>query len=119
MLTGDELTAMREELELTLADQCVITRASTVSDGQGGGSATWATAGTVYCRVDLRARGAVEDTRADRLASQSEWTITFPYSTDVRVTDRLTVGTVLYEPYEVRAPKTWELSRRVLAKVIA
>lgn len=111
---------MRDEIELTLPDVCVIQRATNFSDGQGGQTEAWATASTTSCRVSPAGRSAVEVARADRTAAVGDWIVTLPYLSDVTVEDRLLVnGTTTYEVTGLRAPRSWELSRRVECKVIS
>lgn len=118
MVTSDEIAQMRDEAELALIDSAVISRETGSSDAQGGVTSSWSAAGTVLCRVSPMNAGAYEGERADRVSAQSEWIVTFPYGTDVTERDRFTCLGVTYEPIEVKAPRTWELTRRVRCKVI-
>ena len=117
-LTSNEITSMRDELELTLVDTAVISRQSGTSDGQGGSTSSWAAFGTALCRVSPLQAGMDEGARADRVSATSEYVITFAHGTDVTERDRVACLGVTYELTAVKAPRTWELSRRVRAKVI-
>lgn len=119
-LSAADLAAMRDTLEDTLPDVCVIQRRSLTTDSQGGRTESWVAAGTVDCRLSplSAGQGANEATRGDRIAGDEDWVITMPALTDVTVRDRLVVGSVTYEPVGLRAARSWEMSRRAVCKRI-
>ena len=119
MLDSNELTAMRDELELALIDPCSIARRTLTADGQGGSTESWAVAGTCLARVSPSATQFAQGARGDRLSSDGEWIVTTPTDTDVRSADRLDILSTTYEVVGVKAPRSWELTRRVICKVIA
>lgn len=121
MLTGAELTDMREEAELALPDVCVVQARTLTSDGQGGRTEAYATSVTTTCRVSPAGQTTQgnEVTRGDGTKALADWIVTLPYSTSVAQTDRLLVNGVTYEVLGVKAPRGWEITRRVLARTIA
>lgn len=110
---------MRDESALALPDACVVQARALTSDGQGGRTETWATAVTTTCRVSPSVRQTEEVTRADGTKAVAEWTVTLPYATSVSSTSRLVVNGVTYEVVGLRAPRSWELTRRCLCKTIS
>lgn len=118
-LTAAEIAAMRDDLEDSMPDTCVIQRRSLTTDGQGGKTEAWAAAGTVVCRLSPQGIGRGDETsRAERISGEEEWVVTLPALSDVTTTDRLVVLGVTYEPVGLRAVRSWELSRRVTCKRI-
>lgn len=117
-LSAAEIAAMREDLEDTLPDTCVIQRRTLTSDSQGGRTESWAAAGTVACRLSPLGNLDSEESRADRVSGEEDWIVTLPASTDVTERDRLVILTNTYEPVGLRAVRSWELSRRVNCKRI-
>lgn len=113
-LSASELAAMRATAEDALPDTAVIWTVTNVSDGQGGMTATWAAAGTADCRISPSGTGS-ERELASRLSSVSPWYITLPQGTAVTVKDRIHVGARVLEVAAIMAPRTWELTRRLIA----
>ena len=105
---------MRDCLELSLPDTCVISRASTVVDGMGGRTETWATVHSgVSCRVSPSVdRSENERQTADRDSSRTRWIITVPDGTDLLRTDRVTALGRTFEVNSVYGGRTWDLGFR-------
>lgn len=116
MLTSSELAAMRETLGDSLAGTAIIQNSAFVSDGGGGGTTTWTAAGTVDCRV--APAGGMEQQAGDRLQPETEVIFTIPQSTTITNDARIAYEARTYTVTALRAPRTWELSRRVEAKEI-
>lgn len=122
MLTNAEIVAMRETLNASLPSECVIMRSTAgTADGAGGyigGSVS--AAGTVACRISPVAPivPGSESVIAGQLSMVSPWVISFPASTDIRSGDRITSGDATYEVINPSDVRSWELSRRVYAKVV-
>src|SRR5262245_27738683 len=116
LMTTSEIASMRSDLEgLSLPDSAVIERPAFTDDGGGGGTTTWAAAGTVACRVSPMA-GLGRDPggeTGDRLDESARWILTLPAETDVDTDDRLRVGSRTFNVLAVRAPRSFEVSRRV------
>lgn len=121
LLSTGDLARMQTVLNQSLPGTAYVLRATTASDGQGGQTATWGTAGTAACRLSphsARAAGS-EGVVGERVAAFNERVITLPASTDVRQTDRLAVGSQTFEVTGLHAPRSWEISVRVDAVQIA
>lgn len=114
MLSTSDLTAMRATLAGSMPDSVAISRVTSVSDGYGGGTETWATAATVAGRVSPSGYAPDERAVAQRLGNVSSWVITLPALTDVRVTDRLVVGARSFEVKAVLGARSYEVSRRAV-----
>lgn len=116
MLTSAELTALRATQALTLDLTAVITRGGgTTSDGAGGTVQTAATTvATVACRLAPAQTADREALVAGGLQAQAAWRIAVPQGTDVRRTDRLTIGTRVFEVISVYGPRSYETARVAL-----
>lgn len=114
MLSTSDIAAMRTALTASMPDSVAISRATSVSDGYGGLTETWATVATVAGRVSPTGYAPDERAVAQRLGNVSSWVVTMPALTDVRVTDRLAVGSRTFEVKEVLGPRSYEVSRRVV-----
>lgn len=116
MLTESELASMRETLTDSLAGTAVIYNSAFVSDGGGGGTTTWTAAGTVDCRV--APIGGTEEQQGDRLQPETEVIFTVPQGIAITADAQIRYDGGTYSVIALRAPRTWELSRRVEAKEI-
>lgn len=113
-LTQDELEAMREHAEITMPDSAVIERPSWVSDGGGGGTASFLAVGTVPCRINpMVPPENAEVVAGNRLESNVRHVVSLPAGTEVRLTDRLSIGNVKYSVSAIRGPRSFEITRRV------
>lgn len=115
-LTAGELTQMRTVLGTTLPSSAIVQRVTLASDGQGGGEPTWSNAGTVDCRLSPLPEAAGSDREVDqaaRVAALRARIVTLPANTDVTQADRLSIGGTIFQITGVRAPRDYELSRRV------
>lgn len=116
MLSTADLDAMRATLDASLPDSCQVVRRSTVPDGAGGTTDTWANqGGAVACRLSPVSRSdrLAEREVAGELVAVTYWTLTFPDATDVTERDRVTVAGRTFEVTSV-GTRSWEISRRVL-----
>lgn len=113
MITAADLAAMRDTCEDTFDSTAVIKGGTVTGDSGGGGTTAWVARGTVDCHLSPLPLGGSENEYADRIVAQERWTITFPAETDVTTDDRIVIGSTSYEVLTVRAPRTWELTRRV------
>jgi len=117
MLTDAELTAMRSTMGDSLAGHAIIQSQSFASDGGGGGTTTWAAAGTYDCRVaPVASSGEGEGVEGGRVHSDTEYIFTLPESALIDHNSLIVYDTDNYAVTALRAPRTWEISRRVEAK---
>mgnify|MGYP000871490242 FL=1 len=110
MLTASELTALRNTQAQTLTETATIQRKTTVSDGAGGFSDTWATVGSAKCRVAPGGTGTAQ-LLAGKLNEKSGWRITLPQGTDVIEADRIEVDSRSFEVLSVLGAWTNETAR--------
>jgi hypothetical protein len=120
VITAAELAEMRDDLEDSLPDLAVIQTRGFLSDGGGGGTTTWTVAGTVSCRVTpVSSSGEGEAVRGGRVHPDTEYVFTFPYDTAITDTHQVVHAGGTFTATAVRAPKSWEISRRVEMKEVA
>lgn len=113
MLTQARIARLRKTAERALPDRCTIERRSTVSDGGGGTTTTWAPHRTdVPCRVSP-VSGGEQGTPGGRIADESSHVITMAAGADVTEADRLIVNATVYEVTLVRTRGAYELTRRI------
>lgn len=125
MLNSAEIGWMQAQIVESLPDAAVIERQTRVSDAMGGASVSWvsvdqgiplllAGGDAVPCRVSPAGFAPDERLIAERLQGDLAWTLTLPAGTDVTEKDRIMVGTRTFEVIGVLAPRSWEVSRRVV-----
>ena len=116
MLTAAQVASMRATQKRALPQTCTIQRLTSVSDGGGGRTESWADiADGVPCRVAPVAGGET-GTSGDRIVDESTHVITLPAGEDVTEADRIVVDDQTYNVTLVRRRGPWETSRRVEAK---
>lgn len=113
LLSDQDLTSMRSVLAESLPDTCVIQTLGGTVDANGEGVQGFTAAGTVDCRL-APMRGD-ERERGDRISEDADWIVTLPAETSVSVASRLVIDGSAYDVAAVRAPRSWEISRRVEA----
>jgi hypothetical protein len=99
-LTGAGASAL-----LTLVDSAMRLRPSNSSDGAGGQTVTWGSAGPYHCFV-APVRQWSETQKAATEQSVSYWKISFAAGTDILPKDRLTVNGSTFEVTETDAGAT-------------
>lgn len=108
--------------EELLPDVAVIERVSETSDGGGGFSESWSPVGEHACRFDpygkstTKGSGGESGSAGERLDDRTLNVVTFPAGTDVRLKDRLLIGSKTFEVTVVRSHGNWELMKRVDVK---
>lgn len=111
MLTDAELDAMRDTAAQALPGTAIIQSQSVTDDSGGGGSVSWTAAGTVACRVAPMSGNEREI--ADRIAEDAKWVITLPAETAITTKQRIVAGGGTFNVLAVRAPRSYEITRRV------
>ena len=116
MITAAQLTLMRARVEDTLPDTGYVLSAAYTSDGQGGMTEVWGTAGTISCRVDpLRGYEAVT---GGAIQPFHGFQLTAPYDTTLSEAERVKVGSDTYSVKSVDGGKSDAVSlRAVLERV--
>ena len=110
-LTADELAAMRSTSTSALPDTCTISRATPTADALGGQSVVWAnvTVG-IACRFSPDGITDGERDVAGAVRSTAGWRFTFAHNVDVRLVDRIVVGTRTFEVVALDAARSWQLT---------
>jgi head-tail adaptor len=116
MLNATELASMRSAMDDSLAGTAVVQTSARVSDGGGGGTTTWTASGTVDCRVAPAM--SAEKQMGDRLQPETEVIFTVPQGTTITPDAQIVYDGRTYAITSLRAPRTWEISRRVEAKEV-
>lgn len=112
-LNGGTVTELRGLAFLTLTDFGQVARGTIVSDGGGGGTASWTYGGTIPCRVDPFGTGGGQNETlvADRMDDRSTHIVTTPAGTNVTRNDRfLIAGRGTFEVTAIRS-RTAEWAR--------
>lgn len=115
MLPTAELDQIRTDLETTLPDAGTIYALTRTSDGQGGWSESWGTAGTCACRIDFI--GGAESVTAGALLPYSKAIITLPQSTTITQQNRFAHSSGTYNIQSVNIGSWLGVKRAVVEKV--
>ncbi len=86
---------------LALSDTGYVMRGTSTDDAGGGGTFTYGTAGTYFCRIDPM--GARSGEIANQVDERSTHMITVQPDADVTVADRFRISSVDYEVTAVRS----------------
>lgn len=114
MLTAGEIAQMQSVCETTFDSTCVVQGGTITGDTGGGGTLAWVASGTVDCHLSpFPARGEREGVTGGRISKDADWILTIPADTNITQASRVVVDGTAYEVEAVRAPRTWELTRRV------
>jgi hypothetical protein len=104
-LSTSELADIRSAFAATLPDVCTIEYPTEVSDGMGGGSASWAARGTaIACRLSadaISAFGRKAGITAEQVREGFVWTLSVAYDQTLEVKDRVTVSGKAFEVLQV------------------
>jgi hypothetical protein len=103
MLTESELSGMRQAILEVMPATALVKRATSASDGMGGQTLNWTTViASVACQVEMPSGNApgmsqIGRVVAERAGNRMVWVATFPYGTDIREGDQITVSGQVYE----------------------
>lgn len=101
-----DLVYMRAAIEELLDTTCNILSPTLATDGAGGMTATWGTAGTaVACRLD--AKSFSETVQGATMTPQYGYMLTLPNSTTIEENYRVIVGSDTFTVTSVDAGKSW------------
>lgn len=118
MLTAAELAAMTAIEESVMVTTAYILTYGTASDGMGGFTETWGTAGTVLCDLwPINRRGDRETVTGGQITSQGDWFITFPTGTTITAKDRVQIANKTFEITFVPSDAQWQTALRVEARL--
>lgn len=110
MLSAAEVASMRATQAQTLTTACTITHRALVSDNMGGQTETLTNV-TAVCRCAASANMPDYQLVGARVNEAALWRITFAAETDVRKSDKITVGTRTFEVLGILGGATIETAR--------
>ena len=110
------LARLRRVAVVNMTETALVKRLTRVSDGMGGSTESWSTAGAVACRR-ASSPTAAEVELAGRLGVARPLVVRLPAGTDVSEADRLVIAGETVEVVHVPSV-TIEAVRRVLCKEI-
>lgn len=110
-LTATELLRMRGTQGDALPSTCTIERATLAADAIGVAVETWAEVATdVDCR--LANEVTTEDEYGNRVSVIGQFVLTLPHGTDIAESDRVTIGSNVYQVTGVLRG-SWETCERL------
>lgn len=119
LLSDAEIDQMRATAEAAMPGTAVIQSRTYQSDGGGGGTAVWTPSGTAACGIaPLAASENAEPLTGGRVTPDSDWVITLPAQASISTEHRVVAGGRTFEVTALRAPRTFELTRRVEANEV-
>jgi len=109
MLSSNDLSYMRDSVELLLPDTCyILTNAGTV-DGSGGVTESWGTAGTANCRLDT-INGNYRN-MAGAVQTYNKLILSLPYDTTITEANRVYYNSTTYQVTSVN-DGSWLATKR-------
>ena len=123
MLSASDLEYMRGAIEQLFPDTCYILSATSASDGQGGYTETWGTAGTSICRIDAAASkggfiGQFDTITAGAIQESTKWMVSLPHDTTVTLNNRVKINTYEYNIVAADLGKSWNGEVRLVVERI-
>jgi head-tail adaptor len=113
MISPAELAAMQATASSALDQTITVKRATLTSDGAGGSSESFATVHTVSGNLAQPSAGMLQN--YDYLVgSVSSWLLRVAVGTDIRINDRLTVGSLTVRVQVLLQPQSYQTSMRFL-----
>lgn len=115
MFSATELASLRRLDEATMDRVVDIITRVRVSDDAGGSIYTETTQSNVSCRRSPNLAGNVETSFGGQLESGLQWLFSFPIGTVITRDDEIVDGTQLFAVMGVLGPRTFEMTRQVVA----
>lgn len=115
MFPTDELAQIRTDLETLLPDAGTIYSLTRTSDGQGGWTESWATAGTCACRLDFI--GGAENVTAGALVPYTRAIVTMPQATSITAQNRFIHSSGTYTVQAVNTGSWLGVKRASVEKI--
>lgn len=97
LITNTEIAWMRGVQVQAQPGTAVIQRATLASDGMGGQTETWAAIGTVTARLMPVSPTQREFVTGSQITTVAKWYVTVPGTATVLASDRIVIGTRLFE----------------------
>lgn len=121
LISTSDLVWMRAQVAQTLPDTAIIKAVTTVSDGAGGRTPTWAavTGGTVSCRIDpLGSSAAADAVIASQEAITTHYQLTVPHDAPIAQNNQVEINSDVYEVVSLYEDHSWRVSRRAIVSII-
>lgn len=123
MLSDSDLQYMRDTVEQLFPDTCYILSVTSTSDGQGGYTDTWGTAGTALCRIDAASSksgfiGQFDTITAGAIQESTKWMVSLPYDTTVTLNNKLSINSYEYSIVAADLGKSWNGEVRLVVERI-
>ncbi len=118
MLTEADLSIMRAAQERAMPDTCTVQRVTLTDDGYGSHTEKWDDVASYRCRLSPVA-SPKELLLAGQTAQVADWMVTLPHGVDVKVSDRIIIGTRVLEVTGVVQGSNWQTALRVTAKEVS
>lgn len=117
MLSEKDLRQMRLATTEAMPSRASLERLFTAPDGYGNQTEQYSRIAWVNCRIDA-AKAGHEDTQGSKTTANAEYDAFLPYGTDIQSTDRLVIGTTIFEVIEPTPPTGWDISNKVRVKKV-
>jgi len=120
LLSEGALAQMRTLLEATLIDTATVTTVTSSVDAMGSWTESQAHSAAIACRITAPIRLGHEGVTADTIEAFAEWVIVFSTrqlaAAGIAITERslIVARGVTYQVRQVQAPRTHDISTRVL-----
>lgn len=121
LLSTADLEMMRGIIEEMLPDTCNILSESLTSDGQGGVTSSWGTAGSaIPCRLDQPTGRQFGDLIpvAGAVRKQQDFILSVPHNTVIVAGNRVETGGVTYAVISANTGVSWQAVGRATLELI-
>lgn len=116
--TAAEMARIRADVAAIALDlDCIIQRATKTPDAWGTETETWATVATLKSGMKSPTPSML-DLYAEQLGAKLAWQVNFTWGTDVRIQDRLTIGTDTMIVQAILSQQSYSTLTTVLAAEI-
>ena len=111
-LSNRDLASIRQAAAELLPDRCHLLTKTTVSNGQGGQTATWGTASAnVPCRLDMM--HGMETLTGGALQQYTGYMLSMPHDTTITQSYRVLLNDITYAVKAVNTNQSWPVVKRV------
>ena len=110
LITNDDLSWMRDTLELAMPGTCYILTGTLTSDGMGGNTTNWGTIGTAICRLDIK--GGHEAQAGGGYIPFTQTILTLPHDAIVTTANRVKYDDDTYNVVTVYDDRSWHACTR-------
>jgi head-tail adaptor len=117
-LTKSQIALARRTIKAKLPDEAIVLRLTAAADGYGSQTETFAEVGRYPCRIQFNfgIPANFDSVEGTAVVNRQTFIVTLPYDADVTETDRLEINGAAYSIVSSLAPRSVQLSKRVLCK---